>query len=77
MKRKAFHIRKNQNTYELCSNNIITTILDFDLIHEFIYMPITHYNKFVINPKRIDIFIENEYKIIFDKYIKNASRGKE
>ena len=38
-------------------------------------MPITHNNKYVINPQKIDILIESEFKVVYDKYIKNSSRA--
>lgn len=67
------YIQKNQKTYGLCSDNSIITILGFELIHEFIYMPITHYNKFIIHPiEKIDTLIDSEYKTVYDKYIKDS-----
>jgi hypothetical protein len=67
-------IKRNQNTYGLCSNTTIITTLGFDVIPEFIYMPVTHYDKFIINPvEKIDKIIEDEYNSVFNKYIKNSS----
>jgi len=66
-------IKKNQSTYGLCSDTSIITTLGFDVIPEFIYMPITNYDKFIINPiEKIDKLIDDEYKNVYNKYIKKS-----
>jgi hypothetical protein len=70
-------IKNNQKTYGLCPINSVDTILGFHVSHDFMYMPVTTANKFIITPRdKLDKIIEDEFKKVYNKYIIHSNFAK-
>jgi len=69
------YIKSNQKTYSICSSNPIKSTRDFFVISEYKYIHITSDSKFIGNTQDIDQNIKLTYDDIYNRYIKNSSRG--